>query len=254
MSKKVYLTIDDAPTKDFKDKFTYLRDKNIPAVFFCIGENIRKYEKDVIAAVKDGFIIGNHSLRHNYFSDMSIDECKESILETDKIINGIYKKAGITRKHYLIRFPHFDRGGEESSKQYENKFSRATSEWFIYPDEDKVNEVQFFLQELGYKQPDFIGLNLQYFVDKDMLNYIDVRCTFDQMEFLLDNPNAPYGLTDENAILHRIDEDEPYWGRSLNRNDTSDIILVHDMEHTTQLFYKIIDKYICKSFEFMEIN
>lgn len=79
MGKKVYLTIDDSPSKDFRDKVNFLYERNIPAIFFCIGENIIKYKEDIEDAIRKGFLIGNHSFNHKHFSDMSIDEGKKSI-------------------------------------------------------------------------------------------------------------------------------------------------------------------------------
>ena len=43
MKKQVYLTIDDAPTKYFKDKVDYLYKRKIPAIIFCVGEQHQKY-------------------------------------------------------------------------------------------------------------------------------------------------------------------------------------------------------------------
>jgi len=74
--------------------------------------------------------------------------------------------------------------------------------------------------------------------------------TFDQMEYWLDDAHAPYGLSKEKTIMDRIDEDYPEQGRSLNYQKTSDIIMIHDMEHTNKLFFKIIKKYIKKRFIF----
>ena len=252
-SKKVYLTIDDGPSRDFKDKVDYLYERNIQSVFFCIGENLISYEEDVVHAIKRGFIIGNHSYNHMYFSDMTLEECKASIKKTEDIIERIYHKASVARPMKLFRFPHFDQGGDVSSEGYEGKWCKPQSEWFVYENNDKREEIQAYLRELGYIQPKFQDVNMKYFLDKAMLEDVDVRCTFDQMEYFLHEENAPYGMSTEEAILHRIDEDVPYEGRSLNCFDTSDIILVHDMEKTTDLFYKIIDRYIEKEFEFLKL-
>jgi hypothetical protein len=92
---------------------------------------------------------------------------------------------------------------------------------------------------------------MKYFTDKNLMEGVDVRCTFDQMEYFLGMENAPYGMSEEEAILGRIDEDVPYGGRSLNCLETSDIILTHDEEKTTELFFKIINRYLEKNFEFM---
>lgn len=251
--KKVYLTIDDSPSKDFKEKIDYLYDRKIPAVFFCVGENMIEYEEEMVYAIKKGFLIGNHSLKHRYFSDMDLDTCYSSILETDEIIEKMYDKSGVKRPMKLFRFPHFDQGGDESSKHYENKWSKPQNEWADYPQNDKRLKLQRYLRDLGYVQPEIQGIDIQFFADKLLLEGVDVRCTFDQMEYFFGQDDAPYGMGDEQVILHRIDEDIPYMGRSLNCHDTSDIILVHDHEYTTPLFYKIINRYVEKGFQFMSL-
>lgn len=253
MVKKVYLTIDDGPSNDFKAKVDFLYDRNIPAIFFCIGENIEKHKEDVAYAIGRGFLIGNHAYLHKHFSDMSIEEGKESIRLTDELIDEIYKIAGIKRPLKVFRFPHFDQGGDNSGDDYENKWNRPQNEWHLYPRDDRRKALQSFLNELGYVQPAFKGIDLKYFTDKTMFDSLDVRSTFDQMEYFLGIENAPYGMDKEEAILGRVDEDVPYAGRSLNCLETTDIILIHDHDNTTELFFKIVDKYIEKNFEFITI-
>lgn len=251
--KKVYLTIDDGPSKDFKEKVDFLYLRGIPAVFFCLGENLEKQEEDVLYAIRKGFTIGNHSYKHMHFSDMNLEECKESILKTDEIIEIMYQRSCIKRPTKLFRFPHFDQGGDNSGEAYENKWSKPESEWFIYEREDKRTALQFFLRGLGYTQPQFKEINMKFFNDKTLLEGVDVRCTFDQMEYYLGMENAPYGMSKEETILQRINEDVPYGGRTLKCLETSDIILVHDQEGTSELFYKIINRYQEKKFEFLKI-
>ena len=254
MRKQVYLTIDDGPSKDFKYKVDFLFERNIAAIFFCIGENIEKNKEDVVYAIRKGFLIGNHSYNHKHFSDLSIEEGKVYIKLTDEIINDAYNIADEKRLLKVFRFPYFDMGGDNSGDDYEGKWSKPHSEWLLYPRNDRRIAFQSFLNELGYIQPQFEGINSKYLSDKEMLNYLDVRCTFDQMEYFLGKDYAPYGMEKEEAILGRIDEDVPYAGRGLNCLDTTDIVLVHDHEDTTELFYKIIERYIEKKFEFLEIG
>lgn len=253
MRKQVYLTIDDAPSKDFKEKVDFLYERNIPAVFFCVGENIEKHIDDAVYAIRKGFLIGNHAYIHKHFSDMTIDEGKKSIRQTDEIIDEAYKAAGIKRPIKVFRFPYFDMGGDNSGDDYEGKWSKSENEWFLYPRKERRLAFQAFLKELGYIQPQFEGVNSKYLSDKEMFDFLDVRCTFDQMEYFLGVDNAPYGMEKEEAILGRIDKDVPYAGRGLNCLDTTDIILMHDHENTTELFFKIIDRYIEKNFVFLEI-
>ncbi len=253
MAKQVYLTIDDGPSEDFKDKVDYLYERNIPAIFFCIGKNIEEHIEDVVYAIIKGFIIGNHSYSHKHFSDLTIDESKDSIKLADGLIEEAYKLAGITRQLKVFRFPHFDQGGDSSGDDYENKWSKPEWEWSLYPRNDRRLALQSFLKDLDYIQPQFKGVKLKYF-DKNIFDSLDVRCTYDQMEYFLGVDNAPYGMDKEEVILGRIDEDEPYAGRGLNCLDTTDIILIHDHESTTDLFFKIINRYIEKNLKFLEIG
>lgn len=248
--KRVYLTIDDSPTKDFPDKVDFLFKRNIPTVFFCVGEQLLDYRNDAVEAIRKGFIIGNHSMVHNYFSDMSYEDCCDSILETDLLIENLYEEAGVKREIKLFRFPHFDQGGEDSAQAYEDRWSKPREEWTVYGNEKKRVKIQKYLKSLGYQQPFIKGINFKYFYDKNLLNHVDMRWTFDQMEYLLNEENAPWGLDDKKTILARMEEDDPYNGKSLNCLNTSDIILVHDQEKTTELFYEIIDKYLEKGIVF----
>jgi peptidoglycan-N-acetylglucosamine deacetylase len=249
--KKVYLTIDDGPSREFREKVDFLYSRDIPAVFFCLGENLVRYEVDVVHAIRKGFIIGNHSFNHRYFSNMSLDDCKASILMADNIIEAVYNKSDRERPMKLFRFPHFDQGGDANSEEYEARWSKPQSEWFFYEREEKRAAIQDFLKELGYIQPEFKGINMKFFADKTLLKGVDIRCTFDQMEYYLGSENALYGMDKEENILGRIEEDVPYQGRSLNCFETSDIILIHDAEDTTELFYKIINRYVEKKFQFL---
>ncbi len=242
--KKVYLTIDDAPTRDFKKKVEYLAERDIPALIFCLGEELLKFLDDAIYAIQKGFVLGNHGMHHNFFSDMSLQECMDSISGTDEILNNLYNKAGVDRCCKYFRFPYFDQGGFASSVEYKKSGVK---------NDDKKTKLQNFLRSLGYSQPDFMGISLENFKDQQLLEYADVRCTFSQMEYFLNKSDAPNGLSDPEIILKRVDIDDPDNGLTLNRVDRSDIILIHDQVETTELFFRIIDRYIDKDFNFQVI-
>lgn len=111
------------------------------------------------------------------------------------------------------------------------------------------------LQELGYCQPNFKGINLKWVRDNKLLDGFDVRCTFDQMEFWLGKTYAPLGLNKAETILARIDENYPEQGRALNDFRTTDIILIHDHDpdESVALFYKIIQCYQEKGICFLGV-
>lgn len=251
--KQAYLTIDDAPSRDFAAKMEFLYRHGIPAIIFCEGRYIQQRGAELCAAIEHGFVIGNHSFDHPHFSDLSTKEARWQILLTDELIEQLYRQTKIGRPGKYFRFPYFDSGGNASGAAYEAKWSRPAAEWYTFEQADRRREIQAYLREMGYRQPEFEGIDLKYVDDKNMLADIDVRCTFDQAEYWLHNENAPWGLSDESAILARIEEDFHYEGRSLNREDTVDIILVHDHEKTTELFFKIVERYIEKGIRFLPI-
>ena len=251
--KKAYLTIDDAPSPDFAPKLEFLYQKGIPALLFCEGRYIEQREEVLCAAIERGFVIGNHAFSHPHFSDLSIEKCKWEIQQTHELIEHLYQRTGRERPARYFRFPYFDSGGNANGAAYEAQWNRPPAEQFQYEQADKRQEIQQYLRDLGYRQPKFEGINPQYSTDPHLLTGVDVRCTFDQAEYWLGNADAPWGLSTEAAILARIDEDFPYEGRGLNCLDMVDIILVHDHDYTTDLFYRIIERYLEKGIQFLPI-
>jgi peptidoglycan-N-acetylglucosamine deacetylase len=212
-----YLTIDDSPSKDFKKKVDYLLKKNIPAIFFCRGDLIEKREKEIIYAIKKGFIIGNHSYNHPHFSQLSFEDETEQIKKTDKIINNIYKKAGLKSKK-IFRFPYGDKGNNKT-----------------------IKKLQQVLKNLIYRQPEWHGITYKWFKDRKLDKNYDCYWTCDIKEWCLKG-NYNEDIKTFNDVLKRINKT-----RNSNSNE---IILMHDHEQTTKYFFKIIDELIKKDFKF----
>ena len=149
MGKTAYLTIDDSPSKNFKEVVDYLIEKEIPAIFFCCGDLLEKPEELAIYAIEKGFLLGNHSYNHPDFSKIDMTEINYQIIETDKILEKIYRKANAVRPIKVFRFPDLNNG-------YNN-----------YPDygweKPKVIEIQSILKELGSRQPEFPGVNYSWY-------------------------------------------------------------------------------------------
>jgi peptidoglycan/xylan/chitin deacetylase (PgdA/CDA1 family) len=207
--KRIYLTIDDAPSDDFKKKVDFLHERKIQAIFFCLGKLLEEKEADILYAISKGFVIGNHSYNHPSFSKISLNEAKNQIKKTDSIINNLYKKAGIKRTLNFFRFPYGDKG-------------------------DKNKEViQDFLRKLNYKQPKFKGITYDYFYEFKLNKDLDVFWTFDFEE---------YSKKDWKLILEKMNCENPKLGGSLMNNNSSDIILIHDHTETTNIFFKIVEE------------
>jgi len=246
MTEKIaYLTIDDAPTKDFKEKVDFLVDKGINAVFFCRGDLLEERLDDAVYAIKKGFIIGNHTYGHKGFSDLELEECFERISKADKLIEEAYQKAGIERPAKFFRFPYGDKGGHDSRADYEEDLPYSAQGAI------KKGKIQVFLRDLGYTQPKFGGITYKYY--QKLLNDVDWFWTYDVMEWCIGRENALFGINTIEKVFERMEEDVPEGCRGLNYTDSEDIILLHDFAETTKYFYQIINRLLEKGIIFKPI-
>lgn len=92
-SPRIALTFDDGPNPIYTPQLLHgLRDRNIHASFFLLGENIEGNE-DIIKQMKqDGHLIGNHTWDHVQLNKIPIQKAR---LEIEKTNNRIYEVTGI---------------------------------------------------------------------------------------------------------------------------------------------------------------
>lgn len=63
--KMVYITFDDGPIPESTAwTLNLLKEKNVKATFFCVGDNVRKYPKIYQQILDDGHVVGNHTHNH----------------------------------------------------------------------------------------------------------------------------------------------------------------------------------------------
>jgi len=237
MKKKIaYLTIDDAPSNNFDMILKYLLKNKIPAIFFCEGRKIIKRPENIIKAIKDGFIIGNHSYDHPNFSEISIEEAESQITDTDKLIESIYVESGIERPIKVFRFPFMNIGSKDG---YLN------CDW----NNEHVANIQAILRKLGYKQPNFENINYTWFIKAELDKCLNVDCTYDSFDWCLDENNNMFCYHDLPSVLSRIDEDVPEAGRGLNNPSSNEIIEMHSWI-PIEAFIAIIEKIKSKNIIF----
>tara|TARA_B100001758_G_scaffold159040_1_gene137084 strand:+ start:238 stop:843 length:606 start_codon:yes stop_codon:yes gene_type:complete len=64
-SNAVFLTFDDGPTNRYTEKIlAVLKQHNVSATFFCVGENVRKRPSFYSEIINQGHSVGNHTMRH----------------------------------------------------------------------------------------------------------------------------------------------------------------------------------------------
>lgn len=99
--KVIYLTFDCGWENGYTEKvLDTLKEKNVPAAFFCTLEHIKKSPEFIARMIKEGHIVGNHSAKHPDFSEISRQRMADEILECD---NWLRENFGYTSKFF--RFP-----------------------------------------------------------------------------------------------------------------------------------------------------
>ena len=235
MTQKIaYLTIDDGPTEDMKEKIDFLDSKGIKAIWFCLGKELEKFPQQAIYAIKKGHIIGNHSYDNPNFSEIDLEEAKNQIEKTDKIINDLYIQVGISRPIKIFRFPFLNNGSKDEYQK---------ADW----NNKHVKTIQKILANLGYRQPKFKNINYKWFKQAGFDKCLSVDCSYDTFDWCLKEGEEMFGYHDLPTVLARIDEDVPDGGRGLNNPNSNEIIMMHawiPINAFKALIVKILDKNI----------
>lgn len=100
--KTLYLTFDDGPSEENTERILdILKERNIKATFFLIGENVRKYPEAARRIAAEGHTIGIHSDTHNY--DIIYENVDSFIQDFENARQTVYEVTGVDTK--LFRFP-----------------------------------------------------------------------------------------------------------------------------------------------------
>jgi peptidoglycan/xylan/chitin deacetylase (PgdA/CDA1 family) len=75
INDKILLTFDDGPVPESTELIlSVLSDYRIKALFFCVGDNIRKYPELIKIILQEGHTIGNHTFNHKVLKTLSYQE------------------------------------------------------------------------------------------------------------------------------------------------------------------------------------
>lgn len=236
-AKLAYLTIDDAPSLTMEKKLDYLLGKQIPAIWFCCGNFIEERPDVIIRAIREGFLLGNHSYDHPHFSDTALDECFTQIRRTDEIIENTYEKAGIKRPAKYFRFPYGDKGGSQDSTETSMERKQA---------------LQAYLRQLGYTPPAWEHITYHYYRSRGLHEDVDWYWTYDTVDWAIsaDKPHL-FGIDSLEKALARMDEDEPEGGRGLNSSNSAEIVLMHDHVEIADCFEPLVERLLSKGLRFV---
>lgn len=128
--KTMYLTFDDGPSEeDTNVILDVLKERNIKATFFVVGENVEKHPEVARRIVAEGHTIGIHCNNHDYNKLYASPEAYiADFMEAYRIV---YETTGVEVK--LFRFP----GGSQNDynkKVYQEIIRQMTEKGFIFFD------------------------------------------------------------------------------------------------------------------------
>lgn len=99
--KKVALTFDDGPhSKQTNDILNILKEHNVSATFFLLGNNIQGKNDIIQRIVNEGHVLGNHTWNHPNITRISEDELENEI---QRLEQSIFKITGF--RTVLMRPP-----------------------------------------------------------------------------------------------------------------------------------------------------
>lgn len=217
-----FLTIDDAPSSHTGNKLRTLDKLGIKAIWFCQGNNLEKHQEIAVKIICSGHIIGNHSYSHPFFSETSFDDCRDEIVTTEDIIDGIYDKARVLRLAKFFRFPYGEPGHYANGKpsdEPEKIFHR--------------NRLQKLLRELGFQSNVFLSADSS----GKYMQGVDWMWSYDVREWAIDR------LGEYGSSLEEVEKDLVAYLRSYNRNKNQ-IVLMHDSEKCTKHFDHLLNIFI----------
>jgi peptidoglycan/xylan/chitin deacetylase (PgdA/CDA1 family) len=268
-SKKIYLTIDDSPSKDTDGLIDFLTSKNIPAMLFARGAFME--EKDsferIVRAIKNGFIISNHSYEHERTSEIGFRNQTNQILKTQKLIDTAYEEAGIQKPPRYFRFPHLDRGcGNAWIIDFEtvpNEYRHYVQSLFWdgvrlenkdIPTPAQIQckkDIQNWLIDNDFQKFSPADVTFPWWVKSELGQAIDVLITYSTSDWMATPRHLgkwPYKNTDD--LCQKINDD-PF----LLTSPSSHIILMHDdREESLTITKKLIMHFLNQNFSFLPVT
>lgn len=128
--KTMYLTFDDGPSaENTSSVLDALKEQNIKATFFLVGENVEKHPEIARRIVTEGHTIGIHCYSHDY--EALYESVDAYVADFEKAKAVVYEATGVEVK--LFRFP----GGSINSynkKVYGDIAKTMTEKGYIYFD------------------------------------------------------------------------------------------------------------------------
>jgi peptidoglycan/xylan/chitin deacetylase (PgdA/CDA1 family) len=88
--KTIALTFDDGPDSKYTPLILdILKEKNIKATFFLIGNKMKKYPEITERIFKEGHCLANHTSNHVHRKGLQFRDVYKNVLKTERIIDSV---------------------------------------------------------------------------------------------------------------------------------------------------------------------
>ncbi len=247
---EAYLTIDDSPSPRTGILLEFLKSRNIQALFFCRGDFMEKYPKQVEQIVRHGHVLGNHLYSHQPASILGVENVKQEILKTEHLIQQAYDTVNIKKPGSFLRFPYLDRGDGQKNEQKFSELVKLVQNGSSAPLEisSEVAEIQAFLEEHKYYQP-FKDITHPLYTIEAIRNARDSLLTYTSYDWMLSprhKGNHAYKTVED--LKEKIDKDD-----HLLLKESVNIVLFHDdREGIIDEVCDLIDHMINKGIKFRD--
>lgn len=213
--REAVLTIDDSPSRITGEILEYLRSKDIACIFFCVGNQLVEFPETSDLILGSGFTIGNHSLTHPRFSELTLPECEHEIAETERIIEAAHARNRIERRHRHFRFPYGDKGGDHR---------------------DRIQEILARHDFTGVRN---LSITYPWYSAHSLDADRDVFWTFDALDYRLGSRQSRITMQ---ALHAHLESRSPASGGILNGGTSDEILLMHDHESTAALYPRYFEE------------
>jgi len=124
--KVVYLTFDDGPVPEVTPwVLSVLKNENIKAGFFCVGENVHKHPELFRQLLDEGHTAGNHTFNHIQGLKTNLEDYLTNVEKADRLIgtpffrppHGFLKRSQYRQLKKKYRFVMWDVLSRDFDKQ-----------------------------------------------------------------------------------------------------------------------------------------
>ena len=136
-SKVAYLTFDDGPNYNTEKILEILKENNIKATFFLVG-NMVELNPNIVKKIKDdGHVIAKNTYSHTY-SYKTKESFLEEIEKTDSLIS---KALGEEYKSYFVRVPGGSMGKKIAQEAMRENGYKSINWTAVFGDDEKGGKV-----------------------------------------------------------------------------------------------------------------